>query len=206
MTESSGSAGPVSDGEFAAAGEVCYTRTVFPPSCTVYSPVAQLVERLTVSGAGSEGVEKRRYADRRAYMIDAVRRRRKKVRQMAVEYKGGKCGRCGYSKCVEALEFHHLDSSQKDFGISEKGYTRSWTRVREELDKCILVCANCHRELHALSQLLRESGVETAGELREAYVPTFTGYGNPEPSPCDQQGKVQRLSARHLYPVLGSGW
>ena len=50
---------------------------------------------------------------------------------------------------MEALEFHHLDSSQKDFSISEKGYTRSWLKVREELDKCALVCANCHRELHA---------------------------------------------------------
>ena len=101
---------------------------------------------------------------------------------MAVQYKGGQCSRCGYNKCVEALEFHHLDSSQKDFGISEKGYTRSWERVREELEKCILVCANCHRELHASAQLLRESGDETAGELREAYPPIWE-YGNPEPSP-----------------------
>ena len=113
-------------------------------------------------------VEKRRYADRRTYIIGAVRKRRKKVRLMAVQYKGGRCSRCGYDKCVEALEFHHLDSSRKDFGISEKGYTRSWERVRAELEKCILVCANCHRELHASSQLLHESGDETAGELREA--------------------------------------
>ena len=128
-------------------------------------------------------MEKRRYADRRAYIVDAVRRRRRKVRRMAVQYKGGQCSRCGYDKCVEALEFHHLDSSRKDFGISEKGYTRSWARVREELEKCILVCANCHRELHASAQLLRESGDETAGELREACVPPWAGYGNPEPSP-----------------------
>ena len=114
-------------------------------------------------------MEKRRYADRRTYMIAAVRKRRKKVRTMAVQYKGGRCSRCGYDKCVEALEFHHLDSAQKNFGISARGYTRSWERVRAELEKCILVCASCHRELHAASQLLRESGDETAGELREAY-------------------------------------
>ena len=113
-------------------------------------------------------VEKRHYADRRTYMIAAVRKRRRKVRRMAVQYKGGRCSRCGYDKCVEALEFHHLDSAQKDFGISARGYTRSWERVRAELEKCILVCANCHRELHASSQLLRESGDETAGEFREA--------------------------------------
>jgi hypothetical protein len=91
----------------------------------------------------------RSYADRRKYLIAAVHKRRKKVRQMAVEYKGGKCQTCGYNRCVEALEFHHHNSSGKDFSISEKGYTRSWDRVKEELDKCMLLCANCHREFHA---------------------------------------------------------
>ena len=70
---------------------------------------------------------------------------------MALEYKGGQCELCGFSKCTEALEFHHVKSSGKDFSISEKGYTRSWKKVKEELDKCIQVCANCHRELHAQS-------------------------------------------------------
>jgi len=68
---------------------------------------------------------------------------------MAIEYKGGRCILCGYDKCQEALEFHHTDSSQKDFGVSQDGLTRSWERVKNELDKCIMVCANCHRELHA---------------------------------------------------------
>ena len=93
--------------------------------------------------------DKRRYADRRQYLIVAVRKRRKKIREMALGYKGGKCELCGYDRCLEALEFHHLDSSGKDFSVSSKGYTRSWKRVKEELDKCILLCANCHREVHA---------------------------------------------------------
>jgi len=96
-------------------------------------------------------VDKRSYSDRRQYLVRAVHARRKKVRQMAVEYKGGKCEVCGYGRCIGALEFHHKDLSKKDFGISEKGYTRSWKRVMEELDKCIMICANCHRELHAQS-------------------------------------------------------
>lgn len=70
---------------------------------------------------------------------------------MAIEYKGGKCQRCGYDHCLEALEFHHLSDSDKKFGISNKGYTISWEKVREELDKCDLLCANCHRELHSES-------------------------------------------------------
>ena len=70
---------------------------------------------------------------------------------MAIEYKGGKCEKCGYSRCMEALEFHHCDPTQKDFSISSKGYTRSWDKVRSELDKCMMLCANCHREFHAQS-------------------------------------------------------
>jgi len=69
--------------------------------------------------------DKRSYADRRNYLIGAVQKRRKKIREMALDYKGARCSRCGYDKCAEALEFHHVSSDGKDFGISDKGYTRS---------------------------------------------------------------------------------
>jgi 5-methylcytosine-specific restriction endonuclease McrA len=110
--------------------------------------------------------DKRRYGDRKEYLIEAVRKRRKKVRQLAIEYKGGRCHICGYDRCLEAMEFHHLDSSEKDFGISQKGYTRSWVKVKEELDKCVMLCANCHREVHAGLQLPRVTVVEKSGEFR----------------------------------------
>ena len=80
---------------------------------------------------------------------EAVQRRRDKIKELAVQYKGGKCCICGYNKYVGALEFHHLDPNQKDFNIGAKGYTRSFNKVKEELDKCMCVCANCHREIHA---------------------------------------------------------
>jgi len=80
---------------------------------------------------------------------DAVIRRRHKIKEQAVEYKGGKCEVCGYNKYVGALQFHHLDPNEKDFHISQRGHSRSWERVRTELDKCIMVCANCHAEIHA---------------------------------------------------------
>ena len=76
------------------------------------------------------------------------KKRRKKLKELAVEYKGGKCCKCNYDKCIGALEFHHLDSNEKDFGIAAKGHTVSWERMKLELDKCIMVCANCHREIH----------------------------------------------------------
>lgn len=65
----------------------------------------------------------------------------------AVEYKGGKCSICGYSKCLNALCFHHLNPDEKDFGITAHS-CRSWTSIKIELDKCILLCTNCHAEVH----------------------------------------------------------
>jgi ribosomal protein L30E len=83
--------------------------------------------------------------------VIAVRKRRRKVKQMAIDYMGGCCQveGCGYNRCSTALEFHHKNPNEKDFGIGYKGYTRSWDKIKEELDKCVLVCSNCHREIHA---------------------------------------------------------
>jgi hypothetical protein len=78
----------------------------------------------------------------------AVHNRRKKVKLLLVQYKGGKCEQCGYNKCVAALEFHHLDPTQKDFGIGANGHTLALAKLKQEVDKCILVCSNCHREIH----------------------------------------------------------
>jgi len=71
-----------------------------------------------------------------------------RTKQKLVEYKGGSCKECGYSKCVQALEFHHLDATQKDFSISGKSW--SFERLKKEVDKCILLCNRCHTELHNL--------------------------------------------------------
>jgi hypothetical protein len=76
-----------------------------------------------------------------------VARRRQELKKKAVAYKGGRCVLCGYDTCSDALVFHHL--SGKDFGIASRGHTRSWDRVRMELDRCMLVCQNCHTEIHA---------------------------------------------------------
>jgi len=114
-------------------------------------------------------VEKRKYSDRKEYLIEAVYKRRKKIRIMAVEYKGGKCETCDYNRCIEALEFHHKDPLEKDFNISSKGHSRSWSRVKVELDKCIILCANCHRELH----------VKLAASDRNIRVKSGLNQGNP---------------------------
>ena len=85
---------------------------------------------------------------------EAVQRRRDNLKKMAVEYKGGKCEVCGYDKYIGALEFHHLDPNEKDFVISSSGHTRAFEKMKVELDKCIMLCANCHREAHGQLILL----------------------------------------------------
>lgn len=79
---------------------------------------------------------------------DSVKKRRKLVKKQLVEYKGGKCEHCGYDKCISALEFHHINPSEKDFGIGQYGSSKSFEKMKQEVDKCILLCCNCHRELH----------------------------------------------------------
>ncbi len=91
-------------------------------------------------------------------MIAAVSKRRKRLKEMVVEYKGGKCAICGYKKYVGAFDLHHKDGKTKTFGLSSRGLTRSWEKIKTEADKCILVCANCHREIHGgITQLPKET-------------------------------------------------
>ncbi|MFH1522962.1 MAG: hypothetical protein ABIE43_04075 [Patescibacteria group bacterium] len=105
--------------------------------------------------------DKRKYANRAEYLKKAVDRRRKEIREKAINFKGSNCEIYGYNKCKKALEFHHFNESMKEFGISAKGYTRSWEAVRNELGKCALLCANCHREVHeGITQLSRVIGIE----------------------------------------------
>lgn len=75
---------------------------------------------------------------------------RKRTKQRAVDLLGGSCRTCGYNKCIDALEFHHRDSQEKDFAISKAMVCiRSWEHIQTELAKCDLLCANCHREHHS---------------------------------------------------------
>jgi hypothetical protein len=71
-------------------------------------------------------------------------------KQKAVDYKGGKCVGCGYGGCLAALDFHHLNPKEKE------GLKAHWSfeKNRKELDKCVLVCVRCHREVHAGARTL----------------------------------------------------
>ena len=92
------------------------------------------------------------YNKREGYSYDLCNsclvRKRKNARKLwALQYLGGQCCVCGYNRCVNALDFHHLDSKQKKFTIGSN-FTYSIENLKIELDKCVTLCSNCHREYH----------------------------------------------------------
>lgn len=74
---------------------------------------------------------------------------RKRRKENLVKVCGGKCCLCGYSKLTNALEFHHLIPENKSYGIGSSGACHNIQQDILEIRKCILVCANCHREIHS---------------------------------------------------------
>ena len=90
---------------------------------------------------------KKEYLEGKNFNYDKVVDWRIKRKKQSIDYKGGCCKICGYNKSMSALEFHHIDPSKKDFTIS-KYVNKKFDKIKDELDKCVLVCANCHREIH----------------------------------------------------------
>ena len=78
---------------------------------------------------------------------ERIKALQKEIKKQAVDYKGSKCEICGYDKCLTSLHFHHTDPKEKDFSIS-KLRKLDIVLLKKELDKCILLCSNCHGEIH----------------------------------------------------------
>jgi Helix-turn-helix domain len=90
----------------------------------------------------------------------AVSKRRRKIKAILLAEAGGACVICGYDRFAGALEFHHLEPSEKLFELSQRGVTRSLEAARAEASKCVLLCSNCHAEV--------EGGFATLGGSRPA--------------------------------------
>jgi hypothetical protein len=82
----------------------------------------------------------------KAYQREHMKYRNRVFKQACVDYKGGECERCGYSRSLRALHFHH-PNDDKEFNISD-ARGKGWEKVTDELDKCELLCGNCHMEQH----------------------------------------------------------
>jgi hypothetical protein len=80
-------------------------------------------------------------------VFESKKRSRIKRKKELIEVLGGKCCRCGYSRCFAALEFHH-NVGDKEGDVAHIIKNRSKEKALKEIKKCILLCANCHREAH----------------------------------------------------------
>lgn len=107
--------------------------------CNTPKPISDFYERRNKKGGS-------------AYCKECTKqqslKRHREFKEVVVKYKGGSCENCGYNKFISALEFHHIDPSEKDFSISNVKTYKLTDKIKNELDKCILVCSNCHREIH----------------------------------------------------------
>jgi predicted HNH restriction endonuclease len=66
-----------------------------------------------------------------------------------IEYKGGKCEICGYDKNIATLDFHHINPDEKSFQLDSRHLSNTHIeKLLQEVNKCMLLCANCHREIH----------------------------------------------------------
>jgi len=119
---------------------------------------------------------------------------RKRRKTNLIKIMGGKCCLCGYNKVQDALEFHHIDPMSKEYGIAEKGTCHSLDKDIKEIRKCILVCANCHREIHA--NLHSEEELKNSQYIDEQFIEElkenkgFTeNHVKKEPKYCSKCGK-----------------
>jgi hypothetical protein len=92
-------------------------------------------------------IDKRYYEKNREKVYQRKMNRRKRLKEEAIKIAGGKCKICGYNKCVSALEFHH-NRENKENNVSTLLKNESRQKLLKEVGKCILLCANCHRETH----------------------------------------------------------
>lgn len=123
---------------------------------------------------------------------------RRNLKKIAVEIMGGKCHLCGFKKSIWAFDFHHLDSNQKDSGISN---IKSISKLKEELKKCILICSNCHMEIHSglhPSLLIVKESTNKATILRKKIKQEYIDYLGGKCKHCGYLKCNRSLSFHHL--------
>lgn len=122
------------------------TITKICQGCKANLPVSMFYQRTKIGSSGKVW----NYHDSKCTScrtMDAGQRRRK-IKEQAIQYKGGKCEDCGYNEPFpEVYDFHHIDPKTKDYDVFKT--VKIFSKIKDELDKCILLCANCHRKRHS---------------------------------------------------------
>lgn len=86
--------------------------------------------------------------DRMSTNSQAVIDFRKRRKENLVKLMGGKCCLCGYNRCIASLQFHHINPEEKEYGLAANGNCHKIEDDIKEAKKCILICSNCHGEIH----------------------------------------------------------
>jgi hypothetical protein len=111
---------------------------------------------------------------------EAVKLWRKRTKERMIAAFGGACCVCSYDKCAASLDFHHLDPSQKDSGfVRLRSNPQSWTSIVIELRKCVMVCSNCHGEIHHGATVVPDD----APRFNEEFAEYKIHYPLTEPCP-----------------------
>lgn len=117
-----------------------------------------------------------------------VSRWRANTKRKLISAFGDKCCLCGYNKCDKVLEFHHLDPSIKDFGWGEiNGNIKSWSKIITEIKKCVCLCSNCHKEVHAGVSTVPD----TAPRFDELLIPSHLFRSSAVYDSCPICGKLK---------------
>jgi hypothetical protein len=117
---------------------------------------------------------------------------RRKTKQKLIDYKGGKCEICGYNKdCLSSFHFHHKNPDEKSFAISSKGITRKLELLKQEVDKCQLLCANCHAEVHEILYSKQRAETKLRHEERLSKI-KLSEEINKITKDCKQKDKIEK--------------
>ena len=144
---------------------------------------------------------------------------RKRRKEDIVYVMGEHCQICGYNKAITALELHHLNPADKEFSIGAI-LNKDWELINSEIQKCILVCANCHREIHErlITKDLKSSyDISKANEISERinrlkhhqdrYCPNCGEIISQKAKYCpkcanEMQRKIERPSREELKQLI----
>ncbi len=123
---------------------------------------------------------------------ESVKAWRKATKQRMVAAMGGKCQCCGYDRCTESMDFHHIDPEQKEMSLgSVRANPTAWGAIVNELRKCILICRNCHGEIHYAGRQLPESYAR--------FDERYADFANHQDfaTPCLHCGRPKAPNRRH---------
>lgn len=116
-----------------------------------------------------------------------------------IENKGGKCEICGYDKNIAALELHHLDPDKKSFPLDARHLGNTTIeKLLKESDKCVLLCANCHREIH--NQHLDKANMpKLLNEMTSKHIKLTHKYKKTKTIICKHCGKEFPYANGKIY-------